>query len=98
MIKMTWPQFKRRECTITARLSGRETAVLSTLLMHHPEPVKIDDLIEVVWPDPDVEPEWAKSQIYLVIKRLRAKIGVKRILTDSIGYRLNPSGDRRYAD
>jgi DNA-binding winged helix-turn-helix (wHTH) protein len=84
MITMRWPQYLRRECTV--HLSRQQTEALSTLLMRYPDAVSHGDLIEAIWPDPDLEPD-AESKVHTAITRLRAKIG-NRILCDRRGYRL----------
>ena len=87
---MTWPQYLRRECNVTARLSRREAELLATLLMRHPGPVSTSDLIEALYPDPDSEPEFPESEVRRVVSRLRAKVGRNHIVqARSGGYRLN---------
>ncbi len=69
-------------------LSGREFAVLHTLLRAHPNVVPKESLIERVWGDADlVEPNLA--EVY--IGYLRRKLGRDRIQTvRGVGYRLAP--------
>jgi DNA-binding response OmpR family regulator len=75
---MTWPQYRRRECTVCGflvRLSALEVEALLVLLLRYPCAVSTADLIEAVHPDPDREPELAEDSIFQTIHRLRAKIG-----------------------
>lgn len=68
-LRMTWPQYQRRECTFkntTVRLSPTQREILATLLMRRGQLVRRDELIEAVYPDPDKEPETS----YLVVDRM----------------------------
>lgn len=98
MISMTWPQYRRCECTADGRrvkLSHLQCEVLSTLLMLWPAPVKKGELIEAVYPDPDREPDNLARYLDIVIHRLAAKIGGFRILFDpGFGWRLRQDNDR----
>jgi len=91
MIRMTWPQYKRGECTawgFRVKLSRLQAEVLSTLLMRFPGTVSINDLIEAAWPD-DNEPDHSKSQLHAIIKELRIKLGGFHIIgRRSLGYQL----------
>lgn len=88
---MTWPQYKRHECTawgFKVKLSRLQTEALSTLLVRFPYTVSIGDLIEALWPD-DNEPDNAKSGLHKIIKELRIKLGGFHIVgRPSFGYRL----------
>jgi DNA-binding winged helix-turn-helix (wHTH) protein len=92
MITMTWPQYLRHQCRIgdfIISLSPMETELLSTLLIRYPGPVTIRELIEIVYDDPEQEPEWAESTVYGAIRQLAHKIGKFRIETTCrLGYRL----------
>lgn len=92
MITMTWPQYLRHECRVTARLSPQESELLSTLLVRHPRPVTTAELIEAIWPDPDHEAEFAQSRVWALVCSIGRKIGAGRIEHDGIGYRLNQQG------
>ena len=90
---MTWPQYRRGECSIDhwiIGLSRAETELLSTLLIRYPAPVTVRDLIEIVYPDPDAEPECPEAQIVQQMSRLTRKIGAFRLENHGrrIGYRL----------
>lgn len=66
MITMTWPQYRRRQCSVgnwIVKLSPTETELLSTLLIRYPNPVTITELVEAVYPDPDAEPEYPEVHI-----------------------------------
>lgn len=90
MIRMTWPQYQRRECTVfgyRVRLSRLQAEVLSTLLVRFPYTVPIGDLIEATWPD--AEPDHSKSALHRLIRELRIKLGGYLIIgRPSFGYRL----------
>ena len=88
MISMTWPQYMRGECSATAQLSRMETEVLSTLLLRHPAPVSLHQMIEAIYPDPDRQAEYATRAVPVFVMRLRNKIGRDQILTTPQGYRL----------
>lgn len=67
-----------------------EAELLSTLLIRYPNPVTIRELIEVVYPDPDTEPDYPEGQIVQRMMHLARKIGTFRIdnAGRAIGYRL----------
>lgn len=89
MISMTWPQYLRRECRVTVRLSHQENEVLSTLLARHPQPVTTGDLVEALWPDPDTEPRLPENRVSKLIASIRRKVGFDHIELDGQGYRLS---------
>lgn len=104
MISMTWPQYLRHRCRIgdfIVHLSPMETDLLSTLLIRYPNPVTIKELIDVVYPDPDAEPEYPEGQIVQRMIHLARKVGTFRIdnAGRTIGYRLfqTPEDLRRAA-
>lgn len=79
---MTWPQYRRRQCSIgdfVIGLTPVETELLSTLLIRYPEPVTLDELIGVVYPDPDLEPEHAEGGVADRMRNLARKVGAFRI-------------------
>lgn len=88
---MTWPQYKRHECTawgFRVKLSRLQTEVLSTLLMRFPFTVPVADLIEAAWPDDD-EPDHSKARLHELIRELRIKLGGFHIIgRPSFGYLL----------
>jgi DNA-binding response OmpR family regulator len=89
---MTWPQYRRRQCTVgdfTIDLSPLETELLSTLLIRYPAPMRVGELIEVVYPNPDAEPDWAASVITKALRSLAHKVGAFRLeFVQRVGYRL----------
>jgi hypothetical protein len=73
-ISMTWPQYLRRECMIDgelAKLSKHQMTIFSTLLLRRGNPVFLDELIEILWPDPDNSVEWERNTVCVMISRLR---------------------------
>ena len=79
---MTWPQYRRRQCSIgdfVIGLTDVETELLSTLLIRYPEPVGLDELIDVAYPNPDLEPEDAAFAVADRMRKLARKLGIFRI-------------------
>jgi DNA-binding response OmpR family regulator len=92
---MTLPQYKRCECSINGRrqrLSPQETELLALLLVADPDQwTSTGTLIEALWPDPDLEPEWALKCVHVVAGRLRTTFGVpivSRVGRACGGYRI----------
>jgi DNA-binding response OmpR family regulator len=71
---MTAPQYRRHECTVDGRvvkLLPCECEMLAILLVCDPSQfTSTDDLFGAIWPNPDLEPNYA---IDIIIHRLRAK-------------------------
>lgn len=77
-IRMTWPEYRRGECLWHGRhvrLGQAQLEVLSTLLMRRGCPVAVGELIEAIYPDPDLEPESAEEVVRNAIRILRVKFG-----------------------
>lgn len=91
-ITMTWPQYLRSECTVsgfTVKLTEYEVEALMFLMLRCPNPVSKEEMIEWLWPNPGLEPEFVESMVYHTIKRLRAKVGEFHIPSRvTFGYRL----------
>ncbi len=85
---MTWPQYRRRECRVVAALSPLEAELIATLLLRYPAPVSTAELIEAIYPDPDVEPDSAVTQIHALVRKAGHKIGRRHIAASPLGYRL----------
>lgn len=64
---MSWPQLARSRCWIgrrEVRLPPRVTRVLAALLLDHPDrAIPYGELIERIWPDPNLEPASAQCLI-----------------------------------
>lgn len=93
MITMTWPQYRRCQCRIgnwIVPLSPTETELLSTLLIRYPNPVTVNELVEIIYPNPDAGPEYPEDQIEQGMRRLARKVGTFRIGNCGrfMGYRL----------
>lgn len=77
-ISMTWPQYKRCECTFKGRLyrlSPIQAEILFALLVSYPRAVKQSDLVEVIYEYGDHEPPGAGPYISRCMAQLRAKFG-----------------------
>lgn len=76
-IRMSWRDYLRRRCVFHGRavfLPAQQMDLLAVLLMRRGRSVSIGDLIEALWPDPDLEPDNALNQIRVLIYRLRDKL------------------------
>ena len=64
--------------------------VLVALGLSYPGPISTEKLIEIVWPDPDLEPEHSRAGINQIATALRSKRlnGWTVPRADSRGYRL----------
>jgi DNA-binding SARP family transcriptional activator len=83
---MSWPMFGRGEAMIDGRIihmPPKERDLLFTLLVRHPQPVHRDELIEVLWPNPYLEPERAYLNITQHIFRINHKAPRRVIVPDS---------------
>jgi len=91
MIAMTAPQYRRHECTIDGRKEHfwpHCAEVLATLLVSNPDRfICANSLIESLWPNPDLEPDYAKSIIQRAICLLRRN-GVPIESDGTFGYRI----------
>lgn len=83
-VAMTWPQYRRGECTVdgfVVRIGRYAADVLFMLMVHYPNPVTTRALVAFLWPEPDDEPEYVESFVTQVVMRLRRQIGAFRIMT-----------------
>jgi hypothetical protein len=51
-----------------------EHVVLTSLLLRRGEVIGYGEMIELMYPNPDEEPDWARSSLGAVICRIRAKL------------------------
>ncbi|MBW8752800.1 MAG: helix-turn-helix domain-containing protein [Sphingomonadales bacterium] len=67
-----------------------EAELLSTLLMRYPNPVTVKELVDIIYPDPDAEPDHPEGRIVQKMIHLARKIGTFRIANRgrTLGYRL----------
>lgn len=82
MIRMTWPQYLRKECSVgdfKVHLAPQQAEILAIMLMRYPLPTDIVTMVEALWPDPDLQPEQWFNEVRQVIHQLRHKIGAFRI-------------------
>jgi DNA-binding response OmpR family regulator len=73
-ISMTWPQYRRHEVTfygVRITLKRMEAELLSVLLANRGTAIRVQELIEMVYPNPDVEPEYAVNCIHHLAMKLR---------------------------
>lgn len=85
MISMTWPQYRRRQCAIgefVIQLSRIETELLFALLVRYPQPITLGELVEFIYPNPDMEPEAAETAVVQRMHKLARKVGAFRIVTN----------------
>jgi DNA-binding response OmpR family regulator len=91
-VSMTWPQYLRGECEVHGyriKLTDHETEALLLLMLRCPNAVSKEAIIDWLWSDPGIEPEFADSAVYHTMRRLRAKIGEFHIASRiTFGYRL----------
>ena len=79
--RLTWPMLGRYEVQLleigqqplTLHLAPQEMALACAFIMNRGRVLARSDLIEAVWPDPDVEPSDAKGIVGQLIHRLRKK-------------------------
>ena len=72
-ISMTWPEYKRSQCRLDGnviQLRPKEVEVLLLCLLRRGQTVTWQELVEWVYPDPDVEPYYALRNIYIYAWRL----------------------------
>lgn len=100
-VSMTWPQYLRGECTVsgfTVKLTEYETEalLLLMLMLRCSNPVSKEEMIEWIWPDPGLEPEFTEGMVYHTMRRLRAKVGEFHITSRvNFGYRLQQEPEPR---
>lgn len=85
---MTWPMYLRRRVEVDGReirLTSFEAEVALLLLLRRTVPMA--EMIEWLWPEPDLEPDWAVSTILVLTSRMRSK-GVPVINRRQIGFSL----------
>ena len=78
MIGMTWPQYRRCEVAVSGRvvkLSPQAADLIAFMLIRRGHALSRGELVEMLWPNPDREPEWAERQIDVLIHRTRRLIG-----------------------
>lgn len=94
-VSMTWPQLIKNECTIgdkVVRVAPAAAQLLVIMLLQHPYGYLTNtELIERMWPDPDLEPDTAVRIIDQYILRLR-RVGVCIVRAKGFGrgYRIPP--------
>lgn len=76
LCSMTWPQYLRQECRHNGRLvrlSYYECELVSLLLMRRGQIVPRGETIEALYPDPDLEPDYAVTLLHQRCMGLRWK-------------------------
>lgn len=89
---MTWPDYLARSVRLHGRrimLNPQETELVLILLLRRGCTLARAVLIEMLWPNPDVEPDWADNLLSVLTYRLRRKLGDRVIETKiSFGLRI----------
>lgn len=83
--------YRRNEVDVgglIVRLSPLEAEVLSTIIMR--PLTSRAQIIEAVWPDPDLEPDSAHNMVSVTISRLRRK-GVPVACRHGLGFEIDPN-------
>ena len=70
---------------------GRRRSALVCLLLHVPEPVSAEALVQAAWPRD--RPQDPLAALYTVISRLRSLLGGDAIVAETGGYRLDVPAD-----
>lgn len=96
MISMTAAQARRNACSFNGAevtMEPRAAAILSVLLLRRGEILHPTVLLEMTWPDPDCEPDYARKMIHIYVYRLRGLLpGVIRTVA-GWGYVIDRPGD-----
>lgn len=74
---MTWQMYRVGVCSYQGQfvhLTRTETEIVSALLLRRGQRVRLHELIEAVYPDPDFEPDTAKNCILVLLSRVRRKL------------------------
>ena len=81
---MTWPDYVNRRVQVDGvpvRMSRMLIDLLATLLINRGRTLSMATLIEALWPNPFLEPEYSERSLYVHIYKLRRLIGAHRIIT-----------------
>lgn len=76
-ISMTIPQLRRLQCTFygrTVQLSYNEAELLAVLLIRRGRPTSFNNLVGLIYPDPDDEPDWSVNCVRVTLHRMRKKL------------------------
>jgi DNA-binding response OmpR family regulator len=82
-LSMTLPQYHRNECSVDGRkvhLTMQEKALLLTLLLRKGHMTSLVLFIEILWENPDTQPECADDLVRSLVIRVRNKIKPYRIV------------------
>lgn len=69
---------ERREVEITVHLAPQELRLAMALICNQGRVMTTRDLIECVWPDPDLEPDCGENSIRQLMYRLNKK-GIRTV-------------------
>lgn len=86
-VSMTWPQHQRREVKVlekVIKLSPMEHLITSVLLMRR-NIVKAIELVEILYPNANLEPDYAENSVRIFVQRARRK-GVPIKTRKTFGY------------
>lgn len=73
-VSLTWPNYLRRTLVVDGvshRLTPKLMELACLLVMRRGQFVPIPEIIEVLWPDPDEEPDFSEDVIRTYASRLR---------------------------
>jgi DNA-binding SARP family transcriptional activator len=70
---------------------GRESALVALLLLHAPEALSTDRIVEEIWGED--APPTARKSVQVHVSRLRKALGAERLETTPAGYRLRVAPD-----
>ena len=80
---MTWAQYRRgvAQCgTSEVHLSPKVIDLLLILMLRRGQWVSYPEMIEFIWPNPDLEPDWARRCICVYRHRLRHGLGCQKAI------------------
>lgn len=102
MVSMSWMQYRHlglcRVHDTLIYLTELETEIVSTLLMAKPNSlITHKEMIERVWPDPELQPETASKVLGVYYTLLRKKLGRGIIVTEwGRGMRIDHDGETQH--
>lgn len=91
-VSMTWPQYLRSQCVVDGalvRVPAFAKEVLLVLLLNRGRAFTREALTEMVWPDPDDQPEAAWHYVQRLVYELRRYgIPIETVTGNNRGWRI----------